>query len=577
MPNDSLQVNLNTKGFSKNSFDAIVIGSGISGGWAAKELCEHGLKTLVLERGRNVVHNKDYPTANKAPWEFPYRGQMSRAFLRANPLISKAAGYGDDTDHFFIKDEDHPYVQEKPFDWIRGYQVGGKSLTWGRACQRWSPFEFTAPERFGYGMNWPIGYEEVAPWYSHVEKFIGVCGNKDGIEAMPDGEFLPPFDFNCVESAMQQSIAKNYKGRYLVDARWAHLTQPNAIHLEQGRGRCQARNLCMRGCPFGGYFSTVSSTLPWAEKTGNLTVRPFSVVHSIIYDEASGKASGVRVIDANTHEATDYFARIIFVNASALNSNLVLLNSTSHRFPNGLGNDSGLLGKYICFHNYRASVNAEMPGYEDKYYFGKNPTEPIIANYRNLHKQDTDYVGGFTTFMGAYRGQVDETTLPETIGGNYKDALCEPGGWRVYMYMQGETIPRAENQVRLSPDKKDEWGIPLLVTSVGYDDNHEKMIRDFLAQSAEMMEAAGCKNINQIDNRQAPGLDIHEMGGCRMGKDPKTSLLNEWNQLHHCKNVFVTDGACMTSTGNQSPSILYMALTARAANHAIGELKKGNL
>ena len=577
MPNDTLQVKQNSKGVQQNSFDAIVIGSGISGGWAAKELCEHGLKTLVLERGRNVEHIKDYPTANMAPWEFRHRGQMTREFLRANPLISKAAGFAEDTAHFFIKDEDHPYVQEKPFDWIRGYQVGGKSLTWGRACQRWSPFEFSAPERYGYGMNFPIGYDDVAPWYSHVEKFIGVCGNKDGIEAMPDGEFLPPFDFNCVESAIQQSISKNYSDRHLVHARWAHLTHPQEIHLQQGRGQCQARNMCMRGCPYGGYFSTNSSTLPWAQKTGNLTVRPFSVVHSIIYDEAKGKAIGVRVIDANTHQAIEYYSRIIFVNASALNSTLVLLHSISHRFPNGLGNDSGLLGKYICFHNYRASVSATMPGFEDKYYFGRNPTEPIIANYRNLHKQDTDYVGGFTTFMGAYRGQVDESTLPETIGGNYKDALSEPGGWHAYMYMQGETIARPENHVRLSTDKKDQWGIPLLVTSVGYDENHEKMIKDFLTQSAEMMDKAGCKNIQQHDNKQAPGLDIHEMGGCRMGKDPKTSLLNEWNQLHHCQNVFVTDGACMTSTGNQSPSILYMALTARAANHAVEELKKGNL
>ncbi len=577
MPNDSLQVNLNTKGTLQNSFDAIVIGSGISGGWAAKELCEHGLKTLVLERGRNVEHIKDYPTATKAPWEFKYRRQVSRAYEEANPLISKAAGFGDDTAHFFIKDADHPYVQEKPFDWIRGYQVGGKSLTWGRACQRWSPFEFTSPERLGYGMNWPIGYEDVAPWYSHVERFIGVCGNKDGIEAMPDGEFLPPFDLNCVESHIQKTIAQNYKSRYLVHARWAHLTQPKDIHLQQGRGKCQARNLCMRGCPFGGYFSTNSSTLPWAQKTGNLTVRPFSVVHSIIYDEQKNKAVGVRVIDANSHQATDYFSRIIFVNASALNSNLVLLNSTSHRFPNGLGNDSGVLGKYVCFHNYRAAVNAPMPGFEDKYYYGRNPTEPIIANYRNLHKQDTDYVGGFTTFMGAYRGQVSDDDCPETIGAQYKDAMSEPGHWHTYMYMQGETIPRAENHVRLHADQKDQWGIPLLVTSVGYDDNHEKMIKDFLAQSAEMLEKAGCKNIEQYDNKQAPGLDIHEMGGCRMGKDLKTSMLNEWNQLHHCKNVFVTDGACMTSTGNQSPSILYMALTARAANHAVEELKKGNL
>src|SRR5215218_4697765 len=466
MPNDSLRVNVNTKATAQNTYDAIVIGSGISGGWAAKELCEHGLKTLVLERGRNVEHLKDYPTATKNPWELTHRGNMTREFLKNNQLISKASGFGEDTAHFFIKDSDHPYVQEKPFDWIRGYQVGGKSLTWGRACQRWSPFEFSAPTRYGYGMAWPINYETVAPWYSHVEKFIGVCGNKDGIEAMPDGEFLPPFEFNCVEAHMQKIIRENYSNRHLVHARWAQLTQPTQLHLQQGRGRCQARNLCMRGCPYGGYFSSNSTTLPWAQKTGNLTIRPFSVVHSIIYDEQKGKATGVRVIDANTMQPLDVFAKIIFVNAAALNSNLILLNSKSNRFPNGLGNDSGLLGKYIMFHNYRASLNGTIDGFEDKYYFGRNPTEPIIANYRNLHKQDTDYVGGFTTFMGAYRGQVTDEKLPQTIGGAYKDALTEPGGWHMYMYLQGETIPKESNHVRLSTDKKDNWGIPLLVTSV---------------------------------------------------------------------------------------------------------------
>lgn len=540
-------------------------------------MCEKGMRTLVLERGRNIEHIKDYFTANKDPWEFPHRGQMTRAFLKENPLISKAAGFSESTAHFFIKDKDHPYIQEKPFDWIRGYQVGGRSLTWGRACQRWSPFEFTAPERYGYGMAWPFGYEEIAPWYSHVERFIGVCGHKDGIESMPDGEFQPPFELNCVESHVQQAIKKHYKDRHLVQARWAQLTQPTELHLQQGRGRCQARNLCMRGCPFGGYFSSVSSTLPWAQKTGNLTIRPHSVVHSIIYDELKGKASGVRVIDANTKESIEYFARVIFVNASALNSNLILLNSTSRRFPNGLGNDNGLLGKYVMFHNYRASVGATIEGFEDKYYYGRNPTEPIIANYRNLHQQDTDYVGGFTTFMGGYRGGPNEDAMKETIGGVYKDALSEPGGWGVYMYMQGETIPKESNHVRLSKDQKDQWGIPLLVTSVGYDDNDDRMVKDFLAQSAEMLEKAGCKNIGQNDNKQPPGLDIHEMGGCRMGKDTKTSLLNPWNQLHHCPNVLVTDGACMTSTGNQSPSILYMAMTARAASHAVEEMKKGNL
>lgn len=577
MPNDSLQVHLNTKAVKQETYDAIVIGSGISGGWAAKELCDHGLRTLVLERGRNVEHIKDYPTATKAPWEFKHRGQMTKEFLQENPLISKAAGFGEDTAHFFIRDKDHPYIQEKPFDWIRGYQVGGKSLTWGRACQRWSQNEFESPAKLGYGIEWPINYSEIAPWYSHVETFIGVCGNRDGIEAMPDGEYLPPFDFNCAEAHIADTINKNYKDRHLVHARWAHLTQPKEIHFQQGRVKCQARNLCMRGCPYGGYFSSVSSTIPWAKKTGFLTIRPLSVVHSIIYDEQKQKAIGVRVIDANTKQATDHFARIIFVNASALNTNLILLNSTSHHFPNGFGNDNGLLGKFVGHHNYRASVNGEMDGMGDKYYFGRNPTEPILANYRNLYKHDMDYVGGFTTFMGAYRGEVNEDSLPEAIGGDFKDALTEPGGWKTYMYMQGETVPRETNHVRLSTDQKDQWGIPLLIMSVGYDDNAEKMIKDFLGQSAEMLEKAGCKNINQYDNHQAPGLDIHEMGGCRMGKDPKTSLLNQFNQFHNCKNVFVTDGACMTSTGNQSPSLLYMALTARAVNYAIEEMKRGNL
>lgn len=559
------------------TYDAIVIGSGISGGWAAKELCEFGLKTLVLERGRNVEHIKDYPTATMDPWQFKHRGQMTREFLEENPLISKAAGFGEATAHFFIKDKDHPYIQEKPFDWIRGYQVGGKSLTWGRACQRWSQYEFINPERFGYGIAWPIGYDDVAPWYSHVEKFIGVCGNKDGIEAMPDGEFLPPFDMNCVQEVISKKISEHYPDRHLVHARWAHLTKPNQVHLDQGRGKCQARDMCMRGCPFGGYFSSVSSTLPWAKRTGNLTVRPFSVVHSVIYDEKLGKASGVKVIDTNTKEVIEYKAKIIFMNASALNTNLILLNSTSARFPNGLGNDNGLLGKYVAFQNYRASVTAKMDGFLDRYYFGRNPTELILANYRNLHQQETDYKGGFTTFMGAYRHQHPTEKPIGEIGGDYKDSLTEPGGWQVYMYLQGETIPKESNHVRLSKDQKDQWGIPLLITSVEYDDNDERMIQDFLTQSADMLQKAGCTNIEKHENKQAPGLDIHEMGGVRMGKDPKTSLLNQWNQLHLCKNVFVTDGACMASTGNQSPSILYMALTARAANYAVEEIRKGNL
>lgn len=560
----------------ETTFDAIVIGSGISGGWAAKELCEQGLKTLVLERGRDVKHIRDYPTATMAPWDFKYRGNVSREYAEQNPLISKAAGFGDDTKHFFIEDKDHPYIQEKPFDWIRGYQVGGKSIIWGRACQRWSHYEFTAPQRQGYGMNWPITYNDIAPWYSHVEKFIGVCGNKDGIESMPDGEFLPPFGLNCVEAHLKEKIKTAFPDRHLVDARWAHITEARDIHLQQGRGKCQARNLCMRGCPFGGYFSSVSSTLPWAEKTGNLTLRPDAVVHSILYDPVSRKAKGVKVIDRHTKEEIVYTARIIFVNASALNSVLILLNSKSEYFPDGLGNQHDLLGRYVAFHNYRGSTSADMPGFEDKYYYGRNPTEPIIANYRNLGDKTMDFAGGYTIFSGAYRSRNENYEGPH-FGEELKDHLARPGGWKVYMYMQGETIPKATNRVRLSDTEKDQWGIPLLITHVDYDQNDDLMVKDFIQESQEMMLAAGCTQIRSRDNHQAPGLDIHEMGGCRMGHSEQDSMLNQWNQIHQCKNVFVTDGACMTSTGNQSPSILYMALTARAAKHAVDELKSGHL
>ena len=559
-----------------NTYDAIVVGSGISGGWAAKELCEAGLKTLVLERGRDVKHIKDYPTATLAPWEFPHRLKMTEKFIKENPLITEAAGFDESTQHFFIKDNDHPYVQEKPFEWIRGYQVGGKSLIWGRACPRWSKYEFTAPARYGYGIEWPIGYDDVAPWYSYVERFAGICGNKDGLEAMPDGDYLPPFEFNCVEKDLQKKISAKYKDRFMIQGRWAQLTEAREIHTKQGRAQCQARDLCMRGCPFGGYFSSNSSTLPWAASTGNLTVRPFSVVHSIIYDEKKNKAVGVRIIDTNTHQATDYFSRIIFMNASALNTNLILLNSKSNRFPNGFGNDNGLLGKYICHQNYRGSTGGNIDGFLDSYYYGRKPAESMMANFRNLKKQDMDFVGGYMAFMGCFRRRGASTDGPE-IGEDYKKALSEAGSWGCYMYMQGETIPKENNRVYLSKDKTDQWGIPLLVTDVSYDHNDELLLKDFLEQASETLSNAGVKDVEQYDNHWAPGRDIHEMGGCRMGKDPKTSLLNGWNQMHECKNVFVTDGACMTSTANQSPSILYMALTARAAGYAVSEMKKQNL
>lgn len=560
----------------RTTFDAIIIGSGISGGWAAKELCEKGLSCLMLERGRNVEHLKDYPTSTKNPWDFPHRGQLANTIKDENPIADRCYAFSEATEHFFVKDKVHPYIQEKPFDWIRGYQVGGKSLLWARQVQRWSKFDFEGPKRDGFAVDWPIRYDDLAPWYSHVETFAGISGNKDGLETLPDGEFLPPWQLNMVEKEIQKRIMDHYDDRQVVIGRCAHLTEPREIHLQQNRGKCQARNLCERGCPYGAYFSSNSSTIPWALKTGNLTLRPESVVHSIIYDEKAGKATGVRVIDLNTKEASEYYAEIIFVNAGALNTNLILLNSKSDRFPEGLGNDNGLLGKFIAFHNYRGSLSATFQGHEDSYYYGRRPTAVMMPNFRNVRKQETDFLRGYMVFFTASRAGWGHAVTGEQIGADFKDAISEPGEWQVFMMMQGETVPREENHVRLSPDLKDEWGIPLLTVSVGYDDNDEKLLKDFMQQAGEMLGKAGCKNIQTYDSGQAPGLDIHEMGGARMGRDAKTSLLNQWNQLHACPNVYVTDGACMTSTGTQNPSLTFMALTARAANHA-AELFKRSL
>ncbi|MDB5134875.1 MAG: Fructose dehydrogenase large subunit [Mucilaginibacter sp.] len=569
--------NINSSKQDDHTYDAIVIGSGISGGWAAKELCEQGLKTLMLERGRNVVHLKDYPTATKNPWDFPHRGHEPLSVTKENPIVEKCYAYGEASAHFFVKDKEHPYIQDKPFDWIRGYQVGGKSLLWNRQTQRWSKYDFEGPARDGFAVDWPIRYEDIAPWYSHVELFAGISGNKDGVETLPDGEFLPPWEMNTVEKAIREKIIANYKDRHVVIGRCAHLTQPKEIHLQQGRGQCQARNLCERGCPFGGYFNSNSTTIPWAAKTGNLTLRPDSVVHSIIYDEKKGKAVGVRVIDAHTKQATEYFSKIIFVNAATLNTNLILLNSTSSRFPNGLGNDNGLLGKYVAFHNYRGSMSANFDGHLDSYYYGRRPAAVMMPNFRNVYKQETDFLRGYMVFYSATRPGWGHQVEGEQLGGAYKDAIAEAGGWNVFMMMQGETIPKETNHVSLSADQKDDWGIPLLKVSVDYDANDVKSLNDFLVQGAEMLDKAGCKNISTNDSKQAPGLDIHEIGGVRMGKDPKTSLLNKWNQIHACPNVFVTDGACMTSTSTQNPSLTFMAITARAANYAAEQLKKGNL
>jgi choline dehydrogenase-like flavoprotein len=450
---------------------------------------------------------------------------------------------------------------------------------WARQTQRWSNFDFEGPARDGFAVDWPIRYNDLAPWYSYVEKFAGISGNKDGLDTLPDGEFLPAWELSCVEDHFKNLISKNYTDRHVIYARCAHVTQPQPVHIEQGRAQCQTRNLCQRGCPFGGYFNANSTTIPWAQKTGNLTLKTHAVVHSIIYDEVKGKATGVRIIDAITKQVTEYFAPVIFVNAGAVNTNLILLNSISKRFPNGLGNDNGLMGKYFAFHNYRARITAKYEGMLDSKTTGGRPTGAYIPRFRNVYKQETDFLRGYATTFNANRSSFANAgdAFGEELKNKLTDTAAPLGPWIIGSQCMGETIPKETNYVNLDKDKKDEWGIPLINFSLSYDDNDEKMIKDFIEQSTEMYTRAGFTDIKATDSKQAPGLDIHEMGGVRMGKDPKTSLLNEWNQLHACKNVFVTDGACMTSTSTQNPSLTYMALTARAANQAVKLLKEGKL
>ncbi len=564
-----------------SDFDVIVIGSGISGGWAVKEFTEKGFKTLLIERGRMVKHIKDYPTANLDPWEMEHRGQKTKHDLTENPLISKHYAYGEATKHFYVQDKEQEYIQEKPFDWIRGFQIGGKSLLWARQTQRWSEFEFAGPQKYNYATDWPIRYADLAPWYSHVEKFIGVSGNRDGIENMPDSEVVGAFEMNQVEKAIAASMDKNFSDRKAIIGRCANLAALKEEQRKQGRTQCMARSLCERGCPFGGYFSSNSSTIPYAEKTGNLTIVTDSIAESILYNEQSGKAEGVQVIDAKTKEKKQYKAKVIFVNAATLNSNLILLNSKSNRFPNGLGNDNGLLGRYIAFHNYRGRLTADIAGFDDSYYYGRRPTQVFVPAFRNIHTPAETFKGSYLIAFSAYREGWGRNLPMDTLGGAFKDALTEPGAWKVSMMMQGEVLPIYENHVRLSTDKKDKYGLPQLITSIGYTDNDVAMMEDFFVEGTQILEKAGCTNIKELDQHIAfgrqPGLEVHDVGGVRMGNDPKDSLLNKYNQLHHCKNVFVTDGACMTSVGNQNPSLTFMALTARAVDFAADQLKNGTI
>ncbi|MEX0928872.1 MAG: GMC family oxidoreductase [Balneolales bacterium] len=562
---------INNKMTKTNSYDAIVIGSGITGGWAAKELCEKGLKTLVLERGRNVDHVKDYPTALKDPWELPHRGRITQKVLEDNPIASSCYAFNESTEHFFVKDQEHPYVQVKPFHWIRGYQVGGKSLTWGRWTQRWSDLDFEANAREGIAVDWPIRYKDIEPWYSYVEKFVGISGNRDGLPQIPDGEFQPPMEMNCLEKHLKKRIEETYPDRNLVISRTANLTQRTG-----NRGPCQYRDLCARGCPYGAYFSSNSSTLPAAEATGNLTLKPDSVVHSIIYDEQTQKAKGVRVIDAHTKKISEYYSNLVFVNAGTINSTMILLNSASSRFPDGLGNHSGVLGHYLMDHNYRASLGGFHEGFKDRYYYGRRPTGVYLPRFRNFGEDLQDeYLRGFAFAAGASRTTGYVTDQP--FGGGYKEALTRPGEWNLWMTGMGECLPYHDNKISLSKEKTDEWGIPQVEIDFEFKENELNMLKDIVNSGQEMLENAGFKDIYAYDTNQPPGLGIHEMGTARMGRDPKTSVLNGYNQVWGVKNVFITDGACMTSNACQNPSLTYMALTARAVDYAVSELKKGNL
>lgn len=563
------------------TYDAIVVGSGIAGGWAAKELTEKGLKTLLLERGRNVEHVKDYVTEHKPLWEMELHGYVDREEAEEDYPIMKRTGMLSQTvKHFFMKDALSPYIEEKPFTWVRGNQVGGKSLIWGRHCYRWSDLDFEANAREGIAVDWPIRYADIAPWYDHVERFAGISGEKLGLPYLPDGQFQVPMELNIVEQTLRERIRARYPERYLTIGRVAILTEQIGNRLP-----CHYCGPCWRGCSTGSYFSTQSSTLPAAVATGNLTLRPFSVVHSVIYDEAQDRATGVRVVDAETKEMMAFHAKVVFLCASTLGSTQILLNSTSPRFPEGLGNGSGVLGHYLMDHHFLAGAYGEMPGFEDRYYAGNRPTGFYIPRYRNISEatRRADFVRGYGIEGEAFRSCWDRGSYMEGFGADFKQELREPGQWEVWMSGFGETLPRHENHVRLDPEQVDTWGIPLLRINCAWGDNELAMRKDMSTSMAEMLEACGGRNVEPYDNHvpgglgAEPGLGIHEMGTARMGRDPETSVLNGWNQLHEVPNVFVTDGACMTSAACQNPSITYMALTARAADYAVDQLKKRNI
>lgn len=564
-------MNFNIDSRDDHTFDAIIVGSGITGGWAAKELCENGLKVLMLERGKTITH-PDYPTATLDPWDFEYRGRLTAEDRKKHHVQVRHYSISGENKHFYVNDLENPYVEVKRYDWIRGDILGGRSILWGRQCYRWSDLDFEANLKDGIGVDWPVRYKDIAPWYDYVENFIGVNGTVENIPHLPDGKFLPPMELNCVEEHVKQVIEKKFSGRRVIAGRVANLTEP-----KKGRAKCQFRNRCDKGCPYGAYFSTNSSTLPATIETNNLTVRSNALVNTVIYDEKKNRATGVEIVDTETNEVMEFYARVIFINASTLGTAFILLNSKSLRFPNGLGNGSDQVGRNLMDHHKGSGASATVEGFEDKYYHGRKPNGLYIPRFQNMGVEKKDFIRGYGLLGGAGRGGWSSYLDTPSIGASLKEDVQTPGQWAISFGGYGECLPYQENRVTLSKDKTDKWGRPALQIDCEFRENEKAMNKDMAVSMAEMLKDSGFKNVKERHNISFPGNANHEMGTARMGRDPKTSVLNGFNQMHEVPNVFITDGSFMASSGCVNPSLTYMAFTARACHYAIEEMKKQNI